>query len=111
MGGRTYVRHELSEKGKEMVGVSNPEARESVFNPEWGSRAKYNKRRHFNTIEEGINVMGDDFYILDPIELFLTRAIKSNELIHSNEVNNVIKDMCEPFTGVKTSDHVHEYNQ
>ena len=106
IGGRTYVRHELSEKGKEMVGISNPEARESVFNPEWGSRAKYNKRRHFNTIEEGINVMGDDFYILDPVELFLTRAIKSNELIHSNEVNNVIKDMCEPFTGVKTSDHV-----
>ena len=106
MGGRSYVYHELSEKGREMVGISDREAREGVFNSEWGPRAKSNQRRKFGTIAEGTDVMGEGFYNIDPVELFLTRAIKSNELIHSNEINKVIKDMCEPYTGKKTSDHI-----
>ena len=106
MKGRSYVRHELSEQGKAMVGVSEPEMREGMFNPEWGSRAKYNKNRLFATIAEGEGKMGKGFYVHDPVELFLTRALKSNELIHSNEINRVIKDLCTPYSGTKTSDHV-----
>lgn len=106
MKGRSYVRHELSEAGKTMVGEMRTEAKEGGFNPEWGSRAKFNKRRIFDTIAEGESIMGKGFYVHDPVELFLTRAIKSNELIHSHQINDIIKDLCTPYTGTKSSDHV-----
>lgn len=109
--GQSYFRHELTEEGKAFLELPEIQKELGKFNSEYGPRGKFNKHRKFNTrkdAQEWAEKKGftGQLFEVDPVKVFLVRKIKSNELIHSKQVNDAIKGFCTPYEGKKTSDHI-----
>lgn len=104
--GRNYMPRTLTESTKEAIesGELFKDIDEGGFATDITIQKNANKHRKFQFRKEGqewFENKGLEGYTKDNIQEFLTYAINHNQLLHSAEINSIIKDTCSLYDGTK----------
>ena len=104
--GRNYMPRTLTESTKEAIesGELFKDIDEGGFATDITTQKNANKHRRFQFRKEGqewFESKGLEGYTKDNIQEFLTYAINHNQLLHSAEINSIIKDTCTLYDGTK----------